>query len=510
MHFKSDYSGILKFCLLTVLIGILSSVQAVKAKTFVINNNAYIDIPLNNNDRDQEELLKRLALDFAQQGDSEQASYFLEKYIKASLDLVFISNEGFKKIQNDESYLKLKNKYLKRIDFWSMFCLYVGFIGIFIFTILMFKKGGDKIAKILIGSFLLLHSIFILRVSIFLTNYEYYLPHCLYVSAAFSFLYGPIIYFYFKRILQNYRFKLLDLLHLLPTVLFLLGMFPIYMLSREEKLSLIINNERPYMEVISFLKILSLSIYSFFIVKLFLRSKRLQNSFSKQERIWQRNIIIFVSLYIVSYGVYIFMINDMAIKGIFFHLQVVLMSLLVLYISYNSFINLNTSALRIIKSQERSDLEKAHNYSSHYLIIEEYKKENTSKLQDSLESNIKYQKSNLTDVTSDKLKKSILELMEVKKVYRQNDLTLPKLADALGTTRNITSQIINESFGLNFFELINKYRIKEAKEILNSQENINIIDVAYEVGYNNKVTFNKSFKKFNKVTPSEYLRSKSA
>ena len=506
MYFQFTYLK-LRLIFLTV---ILLHGESMFSNILFIKNNTYIDIPLNKIDKEEEAIFKRLALDFAEQGNAEQSSHYIEKYIKSSLDIKFINSDGFELIKNDKPYRLLRNKYLKKIDFWSIFCLYVGFTGIFIFTILILKKGGDRMAKILIGSFLLLHSIFILRVSIFLTNYEYYLPHSLYISAAFSFLYGPIIYFYFKRILQKYRFKPLDLIHLLPTILFLVGMFPVYMLSKEEKLSLIINNERPFMEIISFLKILSLSIYSFFLVKLFLKSKRLQNSFSKQERIWQRNIIIFVSLYIVSYGVYILMINDMAIRGIFFHLQVVLMSLLVLYISYNSFINLNTSALRIIKSQE-SDSVKAHNNNpSHFLIIEENKKENTLNLQDSLETTIKYQKSNLTDVASSKLKESLLELMEVEKVYRQNDLTLPKLADALGTTRNITSQIINESFGLNFFELINKYRIKEAKEILSSKDDINIIDVACEVGYNNKVTFNKSFKKFNKVTPSEYLRSKSA
>ena len=35
----------------------------------------------------------------------------------------------------------------------------------------------------------------------------------------------------------------------------------------------------------------------------------------------------------------------------------------------------------------------------------------------------------------------------------------------------------------------------------------NIIDVAYEVGFNNKVTFNKSFKKINEVTPSQYVKA---
>lgn len=485
----------------------------------IISSNG-IDVPLHNSDKDKELKFKKSALQFAKQGDAEQACYFLEEYIKSSLDIAFMNSSGFKVIEKEEVYISLKNKYLKKIDFWALFCLYVGFIGIFIFTVLTLKRGGDKIAKILIGSFLLLHSIFIIRVSIFLTNYEYYLPHTLYVSATFSFLYGPIIFFYFKRILQKYSFKWMDIIHFLPTILFIIAMFPIYQLTREEKLSLIINNERPFMEIISLLKVISLSIYSFLLIRLFLKSKRVQNGFSKKERVWQRNIIVFVSLYIISYGVYISLINDSAIRGLFFHLQVILMSLLVLYISYNSFISLNIPTVSVVNNdtileeQTEEVIIKTELLSKSDDLIRDTKIEvGSPQIALSNQSNktkSKYKKSNLTVDVSDNLKKDLLRLLEVDKIYRQNDLTLPKLAEALDTTRNITSQIINESFGLNFFELLNKYRIQEAKHILNSREYINIIDVAYEVGYNNKVTFNKSFKKFNNVTPSEYLQSKSA
>ena len=64
-------------------------------------------------------------------------------------------------------------------------------------------------------------------------------------------------------------------------------------------------------------------------------------------------------------------------------------------------------------------------------------------------------------------------------------------------------------FNLNFFELINKYRINEALDILknDTQKKLNIIDVAYEVGFNNKVTFNKSFKKILAQTTTQYLNA---
>ena len=53
------------------------------------------------------------------------------------------------------------------------------------------------------------------------------------------------------------------------------------------------------------------------------------------------------------------------------------------------------------------------------------------------------------------------------------------------------------------------YRIQEAKQLLleDKARRLNIINVAYEVGYNNKVTFNKAFKKDTQLTPSQYQKS---
>ena len=127
-----------------------------------------------------------------------------------------------------------------------------------------------------------------------------------------------------------------------------------------------------------------------------------------------------------------------------------------------------------------------------------------------LESNyLKYKNSGLTNSYSLELKNQLVNLLDEEKIYRENDINLDSLADRLGTTRHSASQIINEHFGQNFFELINSYRIKEAMEILkaDTEREKNIIDVAYEVGFNNKVTFNKSFKKINEVTPSQYVKA---
>lgn len=428
---------------------------------------------------DSSVVYKKIALAFTKLNQPELACMYIEKYVKSSLDVGFVGHSYFNEISSSKSYQALSSKYLKKINFWALFCLYVGFIGVFMYTVLNLRKGPDKIANFLISTFLLIHSFFIIRISILIANYEYYLPHTLYLSASFSFLYGPLIYFYFKRVVTKHQFRLLDLLHLIPTVIFFIILFPIYSLPQEEKLRMILNNERPYLSVLVIFKIMSLVTYITLIAIMYVTSIKKNENLAKRERDWLRNIIILCAVYVVAYAVYAVHINQFIIRGFLFYLQIISMSLLALYISYTSYTRLLLfENVKAIKGKTKI---KFH----------------------------KYRKSNLTESLSAELKEKLLILLDDEKVYLQNDITLQKLADYLNTTRNNASQIINEHFDLNFFELINTYRIKEAKEILKNEKSkdLNLIEVAYEVGFNNKVTFNKSFKKYNHTTPSEYVKS---
>lgn len=96
--------------------------------------------------------------------------------------------------------------------------------------------------------------------------------------------------------------------------------------------------------------------------------------------------------------------------------------------------------------------------------------------------------------------------MQTKKPHLQSSITLPEMARRLSIPRHHLSQVINESFNLNFNDLINKYRIDEALVMLQDGDHQNgtILEIAYEVGFNSKSTFNTAFKKHTGITPKEY------
>ncbi len=100
-------------------------------------------------------------------------------------------------------------------------------------------------------------------------------------------------------------------------------------------------------------------------------------------------------------------------------------------------------------------------------------------------------------------------LTESEKVYLENDLSLPKLAKKLEASCNETSFVINELYQDNFYNFINRYRIEEAKKLLLSDKynQLNVLGIAYESGFNSKTTFNTTFKKYTGMSPTEFVKT---
>jgi AraC-like DNA-binding protein len=57
-----------------------------------------------------------------------------------------------------------------------------------------------------------------------------------------------------------------------------------------------------------------------------------------------------------------------------------------------------------------------------------------------------------------------------------------------------------------FYDLVNGYRVEEAKRLLldPKSKNNKILAIAFDSGFNSKTTFNTVFKKFTGFTPSDF------
>jgi ligand-binding sensor domain-containing protein/AraC-like DNA-binding protein len=114
----------------------------------------------------------------------------------------------------------------------------------------------------------------------------------------------------------------------------------------------------------------------------------------------------------------------------------------------------------------------------------------------------------LPDDLVDKLTRKLNHLMEVEKIYKVENISLPSLADKLGTTQHILSQFLNENLKKSFPDFINFYRVEEAKRIIEApkgwdKKNSFICD---EVGFKHVSVFHNAFKKFTQKSPGEYKK----
>jgi len=125
---------------------------------------------------------------------------------------------------------------------------------------------------------------------------------------------------------------------------------------------------------------------------------------------------------------------------------------------------------------------------------------------------VRYQKSILKDADKKMYKQKLLAAMEIEKPYLNPACTLPTLAKRLSIPVPYLSQIVNETFNLNFPDFINRYRIEESKYHL-AKHSINkttILEIAYSVGFYSKSTFNSAFKRHTGIAPKEYIKQQAA
>ncbi len=121
---------------------------------------------------------------------------------------------------------------------------------------------------------------------------------------------------------------------------------------------------------------------------------------------------------------------------------------------------------------------------------------------------MKYANSALPAKEAQELLKKLSATMVTEKIYRDSNLTLPKLADYLNIPAHTLSQLLSQHLNVNFNDYINRFRVEEARgKLLDpaGRKSTNLA-IAFEVGFGSKASFNRAFKKVVGKTPSRFAR----
>ena len=119
----------------------------------------------------------------------------------------------------------------------------------------------------------------------------------------------------------------------------------------------------------------------------------------------------------------------------------------------------------------------------------------------------KYQRSSLTEEEAGMIHKQLLQLMHTEKPFTDPDLTLNDLAGKLSVHPNHLSQVINTKEAKSFYDLVNENRVEEFIRLSkqSGSQQYTLLGLAFDCGFNSKASFNRNFKKYTGMTPSEYL-----
>jgi AraC-like DNA-binding protein len=93
----------------------------------------------------------------------------------------------------------------------------------------------------------------------------------------------------------------------------------------------------------------------------------------------------------------------------------------------------------------------------------------------------------------------------------EEDLASPevaprRLAARINEPYYLVSRAVNEVEGMSMADLVNRYRVDRAKELLVKDSSATILDIALASGFQSKSTFNEVFRRSTGTTPGDYRR----
>jgi AraC-like DNA-binding protein len=288
-----------------------------------------------------------------------------------------------------------------------------------------------------------------------------------------------LVYLYIRyQINPKTRLQPLDLLHLLPLVLYVWLLRDFLFSSAADKLEMIHQGTIPDFLFVQYLKKAQLLLYGLVSYRLLVRHRRvthelLSNLESRQLR-WLQHLLLGAG---VLLGVWVIS-NELSLAES-------ILGLTLLGFSYwiacqalqqeSSFAHIATETVLPIIEEEP-----AVRYRNS-LLPEEYLKEAMGKIE---------------------------QYMMDEKPYLNGDLSLTHLAEQMAYNPNQLSQILNEGFGENFYRFVNRYRVEESKRLLIDPAfaHYSVLGIAFQAGFGTKSTFNKTFKELTGLSPSEFAR----
>lgn len=366
-----------------------------------------------------------------------------------------------------------------RVEIYDVLHIITDF-QLILLIILLVHKGIQRVSNRLLAFFFLGQ----LMVSIEGLWWHHYdialqsIPLLAYIGRPFIFIWGPAIYlFILSEVRASFRFRLVHLLHFLPSILiFIYFLLFFYIQSPEVQKELITSGtfytQTGYNALIAGMIVQILAYTVSAIIRLHRGGdkKNYLTLVDKKRRQWNQFILHGYFVTCLIYYISIMFEEWISSQTIRAFLPFLFFSIYFTAILYRVLMNSNFNS---ITDQNKSRV----------LFLS--RKEGQTLL------------------------RRLEAYIEKEKPYLDFDLSLSKLAGAMEVKERYLSQVINEFRQQNFHDFINGYRVEEAKRLLEECVNTKktILEVIYQSGFNSKTAFNVAFKKQTGLTPTQFKNS---
>ncbi len=325
------------------------------------------------------------------------------------------------------------------------------------------------------------------------------LPQFIGLDAAIGFLYGPLWFLYVRTLtVPPASIRRIEFVHFAPFLALALYMTPFYLLSGADKLAGMRhpagNDALALLGAIAPLKLIFGAAYIGAVLLLIRRHRqRIRSTFSALERVqldWVRNATIaFVVLLLITGGLFLASgpAGDHPVgldpDGPYDDLTLLAVTIMVYVIGYLGLLqtppwppsNLPPETLPPTDSPPATEKPR-------------------------------YARSGMDSDTAQQLQNRLCEVMEHRLLYQNGALTLNDLAAELDISPHNLTEVINTRLGLNFYDFVNGYRVREAERRLADPacDHLTVLAIGLDAGFNSKSAFNAVFKKHTNRSPSEY------
>lgn len=346
-----------------------------------------------------------------------------------------------------------------------------GALQAFFIALILIRTSSNSLFNRLFSFLLIIEGFTLIERLLVESDLIQVVPHLLGISIPLSFLKPPLMLFMALSITdKGFRIKKKSFLHAIPFVVMVLNSLPFYAMDGAAKLAWVqvFMQKIPSYQSIEFYVNLSFFAYiGIYIVYAIRALNQFRGQILNHALVnWYRLMLIAYSGVLFVHLLY-FLIQPLGQWNFAIVNQISMLSMTFI-IQAIAFQLIHKSALLKTKTPDLGDVQKRKHHES--LIIQQF---------------------------------------EQKKIHLNDGLSLQEFSEAISLPPAYVSQLINQGFNCSFKKLIAKYRVEEAKQIMNKTQeaSIKLIDVAYDAGFNNKVSFYRSFKEFEQMSPSEYLES---